>query len=154
MLHAQNALVCPLSHSQPALKISWKSASPFFRNVANRHGFPRKIRKKSCMERVTRNIPKMLQNVPCTKSHLSWKFHRNPFIRFAAKDRQRDRQTDVHVHTGRQTDRLTVKRENITFIMVEVTENKCIFQTWRNTFAENFINRFINISKPHILVQL
>ena len=26
--------------------------------------------------------PKMLQNDPCTKSHISWKFNQNPLVRF------------------------------------------------------------------------
>ena len=39
---------CSLSHIPPVLKISWKSIYPFFFcNAANRHGFPRKNRKRN-----------------------------------------------------------------------------------------------------------
>ena len=49
------------------------------------------------MQKVKWNIPKIFQNIPCTKSHLSWKFCENTFIRFRAMlltDRQTNRQTD------------------------------------------------------------
>ena len=55
--------------------VSWKfHENPFnffFRNVGHRHGLPRKYRKKSCVQGVKWNIPKMCQIVPCTTSHLT-----------------------------------------------------------------------------------
>ena len=57
------------------------------------------------MERVKWNINKILQNVPCTKSNLSWKFLENPFFRNGA---------------NRQTDKPQDKGENMTFAMTEV----------------------------------
>ena len=52
--------------------------------------------KKSCVQRVKWSIPKMFQIIPCTKSHLPWKFHENPFSR-----------SSVIVLTGRQTNKPT-----------------------------------------------
>ena len=60
------------------------------------------------MLRVKWDIPKMLQNVPCTMSHISWKFNENPYIRFFRNV------------ANRQTDRQADKGEKITFAMVEV----------------------------------
>ena len=42
----ENISDCSLSHVRSFLKISWKSVHPFSRNVANRHRFPWKKKKK------------------------------------------------------------------------------------------------------------
>ena len=56
-----------------------------------------KVRKKSCVQGVKWNIPKIFPIVPCIKSHLPWKFHENPLRRFSVillTDRQTNRQSN------------------------------------------------------------
>ena len=60
---------------------------------------------KSGMQRVKWSITKMLQNILCTNSNISWKSHENPFILFFR-------------NVDRQTDKPTGKGENITIAVL------------------------------------
>ena len=56
------------------------------------------LKKIFCVQGVKRNILKLFQMVSCTKSHLSWKFHENPFTRFSVmllKDKQTHKPTEM-----------------------------------------------------------
>ena len=94
-----------------------------------------KVGKKSCVQGVAWNILKMIPIVPCIKSHLTCKFHENPFHCFSVMlltDRQ----------THRQTDRATDNDENITFAMAEVTMS--CSRAWYNMITISYNIYYIN----------
>ena len=78
---------------------------------------------KTFLWRVNWNIIKLLQDVSCTKFHLSWKFHENAFIRFLHNIANR--------HTDRQTDKPMDNDENKTFASAEVIKLLLELQTIR-----------------------
>ena len=63
------------------MKISWKSARPFFHDISNNHNFI-KQQNLSCIQGLSCNILEMFQIVPYLMCNIWWTFHENPFINF------------------------------------------------------------------------
>ena len=74
--HFENVPDCYVPQAHPLMKISWKTRYPAM--LLTDTDSPGKV-KKICVQRVKWSIPKMFQIIPCTESHLPWKFHENPF---------------------------------------------------------------------------